>query len=106
MALTASRLMDEAKERYKEKGKAYGHTYRNFGPLMTALFPNGLEVYTEEDWDKLGLLQMICHKLLRVANLIHGEDCIPELEDMGVYIFILLEIIHNDSMGHRDNGSD
>lgn len=96
MAITASRLMEEAKERYHKKGKVYGHTYLSLGPLMMALFPDGLEITTEEGWNKLGVLLMICHKLLRVSNLFDSEYSIPELEDMGVYTFILLEIIHND----------
>jgi len=106
MNMNAADFMGDARDRYHAKGREYGHTYKDFGPLMTVLFPDGLEINTEEDWNKLGALSMVCHKLLRYANLFHEDErSIQELDDMGVYTFILEELV-NDSMGHGDNGTD
>ena len=91
-------LMDKASDRYIEKGKEYGHTYERFGEVMMALFPDGLLVTRADDWNRLGLLTMMVHKLLRYTNLYHDpKRGAEELDDMAVYTFIL-ESIDNDSL--------
>ena len=55
---------------------------------MKALFPNGIELKTVEDYNRFGVINMIVAKLTRYSQnwpKTHQDS----LHDLGVYAFIL-----------------
>lgn len=86
--------MAQALETIKEKRKQYGDSYLKYGKVMMALFPNGIKTYDEEDFNRLGLLNMIVHKLVRYTNQWENKHQ-DSIHDLGVYAF-MLEALDND----------
>tara|TARA_R100000742_G_C4259604_1_gene77409 strand:+ start:427 stop:732 length:306 start_codon:yes stop_codon:yes gene_type:complete len=80
--------LKQALKTFEERGKSYGDSYNQVGKVMAVLFPNGVELKTEADFNRMGLLNMIVSKLTRYANQwekTHKDSA----HDMGVYSFIL-----------------
>jgi hypothetical protein len=70
------------------------HTYQKFGPIMQGLFPYGVTLETEEDWNRMGILMMLVHKLSRLSNDVLNPEPNPEnAHDLGNYGFIMEAII-------------
>ncbi len=65
-------ILDEMKEISKKKNSEdhYGDSYKEFGNVMVALYPNGLELNTVDDWNEFGVLQMVIHKLIRLSKVV------------------------------------
>lgn len=80
-----------ATETFAERNKQYGDSYKNFGRLCLALFPQGIGLETESDFNRFGVIFMILSKLSRYsANPDKGH--LDSAHDMGVYAFILEEL--------------
>jgi len=92
--------LDHAADTYDLKGLEYGHTYWKFGHVMQDLFPIGLTITNADDWTRLSIINQIVGKLCRYVND-WEEPNTKELNDIGVYIFILEYI--DDCIRHRDN---
>lgn len=76
----------------EEKGREYGETHDKFGPVMKALFPEGIHAVSTEDWNRIGVINMIVHKLMRyVANMKNGGH-LDSANDLSVYGAILAEV--------------
>lgn len=52
----ADNLLIKAAALFKERNAVYGDNYKMVGAVMAALFPNGLEVKTVDDWNRLHIL--------------------------------------------------
>ena len=89
--------MAQALETLKEKRKQYGDSYLKYGQVMMALFPNGIKTYDAEDFNRLGLLNMIVHKLVRYANQWENKHQ-DSIHDLGVYAFMLEALDTHDSV--------
>lgn len=89
--------MAQALDTLKEKRKEYGDSYLKYGQVMMALFPNGITVYDAEDFNRLGLLNMIVHKLVRYANQWENKHQ-DSIHDLGVYAFMLEALDTHDSV--------
>lgn len=76
-------------EIFKERNGLYGDTFRSFGTIMSGFFPNGLEVRTEADWNRLALLMHVADKLSRYANNFVVGGHADSLDDTSVYAQIL-----------------
>lgn len=101
MTTPADRLREGA-EKFDEVGRKYGHGYIRFGSIMKALFPEGLTIETQEDWIRVGLFQMIVHKVVRQADDLHSEDPDPDhARDLKVYAAMLESILHGDHVDER-----
>ena len=48
----AADILKEASKTFLERNKVYGDNYKSVGRVMKALFPNGVNLKTEEDLDK------------------------------------------------------
>jgi hypothetical protein len=89
-------LIEDAKT-YKMKKKDYGDSYCNFGRLMLLLFPNGIELVTEKDFNKFGIFMQIANKFMRYSNLcstgsVNFESIVDTLKDMGIYSFMGIKV--------------
>lgn len=76
---------------YEERNKVYGNDYHENGKLMATLFPNGLTLKTENDFNRYSILIHIVTKLGRyVRNFKKGHE--DSLDDLIVYAAILAEL--------------
>jgi hypothetical protein len=93
MHKTAAEILESACKTHKEKGEEYGNTYLMHGEIMKALFPNGLNLESAEDFTRFGTLNMIISKLGRyTSNVKRGNTHIDSLHDIIVYAAMLEEI--------------
>lgn len=85
---TAADILDELSDLYRERNAAYKDNFRNVGPTMAGLFPNGLELRTAEDFERFHLLMLAVVKLSRYAVL-WPEGHSDSLRDGAVYLAML-----------------
>jgi hypothetical protein len=88
---TTLEIMLAAAETYKERNKQYGDSYLRHAAIMKALFPKGLELNTNEDFNRFGVMNMIVSKLVRYTQNWY-QPHIDSIHDMGVYCFIGQEL--------------
>lgn len=84
-------LLREGAETYEARNKVYGDNYKEFGTIMTGLFPNGLTISRKEDWVRLGLIENCVTKLARYCHDIsqgHNDSA----HDLSVYAAMLEEM--------------
>jgi len=81
----------EAAELYSRRSIDYRDSYKTFGTFVKALFPNGLVLNTEEDFNRWGTLSMILAKIHRYTlNFDKGHE--DSLRDIIVYSAMLQEL--------------
>lgn len=68
MTKTPDQSLDDAANTFRERNKLYGSAYQRHGEVMTALFPNGLAIHTKDDWNRLGVFNMMVSKMVRYAH--------------------------------------
>ena len=88
----ADALMQEGAKTFAERAAAYGPTYHVHGSIMTALFPNGVELKTKEDFNRYAILVNITTKLHRYCTNFRKGGHQDSIHDLGVYAFILEEL--------------
>jgi len=88
IAIRLAALAKLAEEKYNE----YGATYDMYGPVMVALFPDGIGIGTKEAWNQIGVINMIVHKLMRYAENIDKGGHKDSADDIAVYGAILSEL--------------
>jgi hypothetical protein len=96
--------IEEALGTFKERNKSYGDNYLTHGRVMTALFPDGIELKTVEDWNRFGIINMIVAKMTRYAQKWPSVSVssIDSVHDLGVYSF-MLESIDSFKLGDEDD---
>ena len=87
--------MEQAHKTFKERGSQYvasytqyGASYNQYGEIMKVLFPNGIKLETNDDFNRMGLLNMIVSKLIRYGNM-WDKPHKDSIHDLGVYAFML-----------------
>ena len=96
--------IEDALRTFKQRNKQYGDNYLTHGKVMTALFPNGIQLKTVEDWNRFGIVNMIVAKLTRYAQKWPNvsESTIDSVHDTGVYSF-MLEALDSNKLGDQDD---
>lgn len=90
---TVPEILREGADIFEERHKMYGDNYKNFGKIMSGLFPDGISIESG-DWDslmRLGLVLNCVTKLARYTNNIqtgHQDSAI----DLSVYAAMLREV--------------
>lgn len=84
-------ILEKAAETFRQRDREYGSAYRDFGPLAAALFPRGLTLRTEGDWNRFGALFAIVMKLQRYANALPSGGHADSAHDVIVYAAMLEE---------------
>ena len=87
----------EAMNTFQERSKVYGKNYLQHGKVMTALFPNGVELKTEEEWNRFGIINMIVSKLTRYSQSWPNAH-IDSIHDLGGYAFMLESLDITDKL--------
>jgi len=89
---TPADFLKEAAETFKNKSKEYGDSYKHFGKIMMAYFPDGVELKTEQDFTRYAMLNIMIAKTDRYCkNFINGGHQ-DSLVDLAVYSTMLQEI--------------
>jgi len=64
---TGADILEEAAQTFREKNAIYGDNWRLVGKVMRGLFPNGLEIQSVEDWNRMHILLLLVVKMTRYA---------------------------------------
>lgn len=81
---------------YRDRNAAYGDSYLTFGPVMEAMFPDGLVLRSAEDWNRFALFFLTVVKVHRYAMRFHDGGQQDSLDDIAVYAQMLR---HVDALG-------
>lgn len=84
--------LSEGAEVFKRGGGAYKDAYLVYGDVMAALFPEGLNVRTVEDWQRLGVFNQIMTKVTRYAMTLESGGHADSALDISVYGAMLRSI--------------
>ncbi len=91
---TGADILEEAAQTFREKNAIYGNNWRLVGKVMRGLFPNGLEIQSAEDWERLHILLLMVVKMTRYAvNFKNGHA--DSIRDATVY-GAMLEMIDEE----------
>jgi len=85
-------LLDAGAATFRERNAIYGDNYLAFGKMMAGMFPRGLALQTEEDWNRMGAFMWCCAKVQRYAATIETGGHVDSAHDLMVYAAILEEI--------------
>lgn len=94
MNMKAIDCIEAALKTFKERNAVYGDSYKRHGEVMAVLFPNGLKLLDEEDFNRFGILNMQVSKLIRYTQA-WNERHIDSSHDLGVYCFMQEEFDRN-----------
>jgi hypothetical protein len=84
------RLMKLA-DLYKQRNALYKDNYKRFGKILVQLFPDGLHLKTEEDFNRMAIFLQVVHKITRYAQNATAGGHEDSLDDMAVYAQMLAE---------------
>lgn len=90
--------LENGADTFRERNQLYGNNYLNTGKLMHQMFPNGLELNSEKDWDFLCALLNCQMKLLRAAvhYSMKKEAHADSIHDLMVYSAMMAEITEKE----------
>lgn len=88
-------ILQDMAETYEERNKVYGDNYKRVGAVMVAMFPDGVQLKTEEDFNRWHLFELKIVKLTRFANsgLLHKDS----IHDDAVYSAMVESLIDEDT---------
>lgn len=94
---TPEKCLEAGLATMRERKAQHGgdHTFQMFGEVMHALFPAGLDATNAEQWTRLGVLQIMVHKLCRLSlDFGRGGSNTENPHDLGNYSFIFESLLH------------
>lgn len=91
---TVPERLSDLGELYKERNSVYKNNYLEFGPIMHAMFPDGLKLETDEEFNRIGIFVQIVAKIARYAKAIKERGQQDSLDDISIYCQMLRE--YND----------
>lgn len=91
----AADILAEMAETFRERNKVYGDNYKRVGAAMVAMFPQGVHLKTEEDFNRWHLFELMVVKLTRFANtgLVHQDS----IHDAAVYAAMVESLINKEA---------
>jgi hypothetical protein len=93
---TAADILEAMAATFRERNKVYGDNFIRVGDMMAALFPNGVELQTPDDFVRFHLLELSVVKLTRFA--VSGLTHIDSIHDSAVYDAMLESVITPDTL--------
>ena len=76
---------------YQERNALYGSNYKNFGKILMGMFPLGIELKDEEQFNRFALFLQLVHKISRYARNIQSGGHQDSLDDLAVYAQMMAE---------------
>lgn len=86
---TPAHLLRRAAELFEERNPVYGDSYTRVGKLLAVLFPDGIQLTTEEDFSRYHTFQLCLMKLVRYGNQLQLGGHLDSARDLQVYAAIL-----------------
>jgi hypothetical protein len=74
---------------YAQRNKLYGDNYKNTGKVLKGMFPNGITLNTEAQFNRFALFIQIIHKSTRIAQSLPRDSHEDSLDDLAVYAQML-----------------
>jgi isopenicillin N synthase-like dioxygenase len=65
---TAAEVLEEGAETYRTRGKEYGEAYCRVGKALASMFPEGVELVSNEDFTRFFLVTLSTMKLVRYCK--------------------------------------
>lgn len=104
--MKADKLLEQKAELFRRKNKQYGSTYKEFGKVMLALFPEGIACVTEKSFTEFGIFHMLVHKIHRMSKTLGNPEkrdtLLDSVRDLQVYGAMLEELITEE----EENGNE
>ena len=88
----AADVLRELADLFTKQTQGYGPTYHSQGKFMQALFPNGIELKTDDEFKRFAVLDLIAIKLQRYCNHFSDGGHEDSALDLTVYASMLVEI--------------
>lgn len=76
---------------YEERGKVYAKDYQHLGASLKAIFPQGLLLETEEEFNRFALFIHLHGKMARYGQNIKKGGHADSLDDASVYAQLMRE---------------
>lgn len=92
LANLALKHLEEAAATFRERNAMYGNNYQRFGNIMALMFPNGVRLETDADFNRFGQLFMCMCKLTRYAENMDRGGHQDSARDLIVYAAMLEEM--------------
>ncbi len=92
MSVTPDKILLSAAETFAERNKEYRNNWRMVGPVMQALFPDGLDLVTERGHERFHILMLIIVKLTRYCVNFGNGGHKDSIHDIAVYAAMLESI--------------
>jgi hypothetical protein len=83
--------LEELGKLYRHRNAIYGNNYMEFGAIMKAMFPNGLQLKSEEDFNRFTIFVQVFAKFTRYAKSINSGGHADSLDDISVYCQMIRE---------------
>ena len=94
---TVPEILRKGADTYEERNPLYGDSYKVYGAVMKAMFPDGLPDFaTVADFNRLGVFNMIVSKLMRYASNIGNGGHFDSALDLSVYAAMLAELTEEE----------
>ncbi len=106
--LKVSEKFKVASDLFEQRAQAYGDNYWKCAHIMQTLFPDGLELNTEEDFIRKQFLEHIINKVTRYCNNFFLGGHADSSYDLSVYAMMLNaadEVFANDKAAPSENTS-
>lgn len=88
-------ILKEGGKTFEAKRKEYGEGYLKYGKVMHALFPDGLKVSGEHDFNRLGVFLQMVSKMIRISENFQRGGHIDSDHDLMVYSAMLESLERN-----------
>lgn len=93
--INAAEILQNMANTFKERNLIYGDNYKTVGNVMIALFPDGVNLKTKDDFNLWHLLELMIVKLTRFANseLKHKDS----IHDAAVYAAMVESLMKDEN---------
>lgn len=92
-AATVPEILRSGADTYEQRNAQYGDSYKVYGAVMKAMFPDGLpDMATTADFNRLGVFNMIVSKITRYASSLGNGGHFDSALDLSVYGAMLAEL--------------
>lgn len=81
---------------FKDRNKSYKDNYRTTGSVIKSMFPDGVFLRTEEEFNRFYLYVMLIHKMTRAFKTFPSKSHDDSLDDLAVYSQLLRD--YDDSL--------
>ena len=90
--IAADEFLSKGADIFRKRNAVYGNNYLNVGKCFIGLFPDGIELKTEDDFNRFHIFMLGVVKLTRYANNWKNGGHLDSSDDAMVYLAMLSSI--------------